>query len=325
MKLKAYIYHKRSEKYKDCQDRFGIDVNNKRIAVSDGMTQSIFPDRWAQILVDAFLESGTIPQDIKPYQYLWQTFLSNEISRRESEGKDPWRLKNFELEKKGAGATLCGFTWTSKEWKCECLGDSCLIEISKDYQLRFFTSQVGGFDNHPDYFDSFLKGKGEPVKVYGNFDNVRALLLVTDPFSELFQRYELNKDFIKERLDEILGLSDHESFVNIVESWRDNYNMHDDDSTLVIIQDFYSDEICCLHIDDLKLLKEIDEELEIPETIISQDSCEIEKSSEKTLNSREKVRKACEELFEEINPSSKGKAQQYLINLVKPILDSFKK
>ena len=85
MKIKAFIYHKRAEKYNDCQDWFGINFQTKRIAISDGMSQSIFPQWWARILVDYYLEKGYFPQDIRPLQEKWQRMLQDEIQRREEE------------------------------------------------------------------------------------------------------------------------------------------------------------------------------------------------------------------------------------------------
>lgn len=47
MKIRAFITHKLSEHYSECQDRFCINRDNHAIAVSDGMSQSVFPDYWA--------------------------------------------------------------------------------------------------------------------------------------------------------------------------------------------------------------------------------------------------------------------------------------
>lgn len=255
MKIRAYIYHKRAEKYTDCQDCFGIDTKTQRIAISDGMSQSIFPQWWAKILVDAYLQTGHIPDDISPLQNEWQQQLVGEIQKREEEAKsnpkrNPWRLKNALSEKAGAGATLCGLTLADKEWTCECIGDSCLIAVNRDYTLNFYTSQVGAFGNQPDYLDSFQEGRGTPIKESIKQDVV-CLLMVSDPFAELFQNNETNLEFIKSRLAELQNLSDHESFKQLVEKWRDEFSMHNDDSTLILIEDLSDSEIHADHIDNI--------------------------------------------------------------------------
>ena len=62
MKLKAYITHKKAEKYSDCADYFGICPPQKRVAVSDGVSQSIMPLEWAKILVSAYLDKSWEPE-----------------------------------------------------------------------------------------------------------------------------------------------------------------------------------------------------------------------------------------------------------------------
>lgn len=259
MIIKAFIHHKRAEKYSDCQDCFGIKLQNNRIAVSDGMSQSIFPQWWAKILVDDYLENGHIPYDISPLQEKWQKMLLAEIHQRENEAetnpkRDPWRLKNSLAEKSGAGATLCGLT-LGNEWSCECLGDSCVITISDEYTLNFYTSQVGEFGNQPDYFDSFREGRGKPITKIINRD-VKAILMVTDPFAELFQLHKNDSDFIKTRFEELKDLTNHESFIELVEKWRDEFGMHNDDSTLVIIDDLLNSDFTIDHEDELEKLCE---------------------------------------------------------------------
>ena len=255
MKIQAYIYHKRAERYSDCQDYFGIQSQNNRIAVSDGMSQSIYPQWWAEILVEAYLNTGKIPgslDELQKYQDVWQDRVQNEILKRENNGKNPWRLKNSFMEKSGAGATLCGFTWNDNSWSCECIGDTSLIVVRNDFSIEIKSSQEGEFGNHPDYLDSFQKGRGDVKSLSGEFDDVFTILLVTDPFAELFQKYRHDVKFIEERISEINSLSDHESYSKLVEEWRDEYFMHNDDSTLIVLTDFTSDELQYYHIDNLK-------------------------------------------------------------------------
>jgi len=76
MEIRAFIYHKEAEKYSDCQDYFEISSQNNRIAVSDGMSQSIYPQWWAEILAKAYIQTGAIPRELASYQEIWQNKLN---------------------------------------------------------------------------------------------------------------------------------------------------------------------------------------------------------------------------------------------------------
>ena len=339
MIIKAFIYHKRAEKYSDCQDCFGINKQNNRIAVSDGMSQSIFPQWWAKILVDNYLENGHIPQDISSLQKKWQQMLLAEIKKREKEAitdpkRDPWRLKNLLAEKSGAGATFCGLSIKDNNWTCECLGDSCVITINHDYTLNFYTSQKGEFGNLPDYFDSFRTGRGELVKSVVNH-NALAILMVTDPFAELFQ---LNKDkpsFIKSRFDELQSLTNHKSFTELVENWRDEFGMHNDDSTLVLITGCSENNVKIEYTDDLEQLC-LDEKNSTTGSSLD-DSNFIRNTNNKEINvysiedqSPNKAVESFKSSFENLMPyyrgkKSNGKIIEWIKSILKPLIDSLSK
>ncbi len=337
MILKAYIYHKRAERYSDCQDCFGINFQDNRIAVADGMSQSIYPQWWAKILVNYYLENGHIPQNIIPLQEKWQLMLLSEIQRREKEAitnpkRDPWRLKNFFAEKSGAGATLCGLTLGNDMWTCECLGDSCVIVINHDYTLNFYTSQVGEFGNHPDYFDSFGKGRGIPIRKHFSRD-VKAILIVTDPFAEVFQFNENNIAFIKARLEELTQLTTHESFTKLVERWRDEFGMHNDDSTLILISDCSNDNLEIAHTDDLERLLQ-DEQIHQRASSNYKKSISQTNSDPTKIPSEELSQKNAIEHFKSsfenlmhfyTGKKSIGKITDWTKSILKPLIDSIVK
>lgn len=343
MRIKAYIYHKRAEKYSDCQDCFGINTQNNRIAVSDGMSQSIFPQWWAKILVDYYIENGHIPEDIIPLQEKWQQMLLAEICKRDEEAKtnpkrDPWRLKNSLAEKSGAGATICGLTLGDKECSCECLGDSCVITINHDYTLNIYTSQVGKFGNLPDYFDSFKTSRGDPISKTINRD-VKAILMVTDPFAELFQIHENDIDFIKLRLDELNHLANHKSFIELVERWRDVFGMHNDDSTLVLITECSDNSVSIAHADDLEQLcqdeissagkfSEGDHIVKVKTNkVITNDSDSKSNSEEQSEDDAiESFKSSFEDLMSYYSGKrSNGKIIKWISSILKPLIDNLSK
>ena len=247
MEIRAFITHKKAESFSDCQDRFSINPDTKSVAVSDGMSQSFFQKIWAKILVDAYVDK---PQwklcdehnDIlKELQDKWLVSVHERIEEQKHDGTKEnviYRNEKFIAQGKSAGATLVGVRFNDNSWHCEVLGDSCLIEIQRGEITRICTSQgVDEFDNFPDHYDSNPKhlGKGSVKEFNGILEKDNVLLLVSDPFSD-FLNEQKKKGSAKGFVEELLALGSHEEFEKLVEDWRTNQGMHNDDSTLVIIE-----------------------------------------------------------------------------------------
>lgn len=244
MKIRAFITHKKAEHFKDCQDRFSVNKDTKSVAVSDGMSQSYQQKIWAELLVTAFTkDTGWVPnlESVKELTPLWTEKVKNFIQNLKDTNAPQnliIRNENALALRKSAGATFCGIRFNGSDWKGFVLGDTCLIEIVKNKIQKLYTSQSGDeFDNHPDYFDSnpLNNGKGIPLAIKGTLDESTTIIIVSDPFSDfLNEKQKLGKeeDFIKQ----LLAINNHDEFEKLVEDWRDNYNMHNDDTTLIIIE-----------------------------------------------------------------------------------------
>ena len=271
MKIRAFITHKKAETFADCQDRFCVNENTRSIAVSDGMSQSWQQKIWAQLLVKAYTESEDwIPsqESIKPLCQQWRKEVVDYIDHLKSKNAKEniiYRNERNLAEGRSAGATFVGIRFCGLEWKGHVLGDSCLIEWNGN-EAVFYTSQnVDSFDNHPDYFDSniFNEGKGTPICKCGNLEKDTCLLLVSDPFSDyLFEQSKQGN--ITEYIQRLLELSSHEDFEILVDEWREA-GMHNDDTTLVIIESDDCDDfsIHSTTLDDINKL--IDEEKKLIE------------------------------------------------------------
>ena len=237
MKVRAYITHKQAEKYSDCADYFGICPLNKRVAVSDGVSQSIMPLEWAKILVNAFINNSWDPETgVSSLQSEWFKEAIAYLNDKRAQGKNPWMLENCITNRDGAGATFCGIEFVDdSHWTAKILGDSCLVLLDENNEiLKIVSSKEGKFDNRPDYFDSFKEQRGAVKTEVGELKGHK-ILLVSDPFSELFQNYQTSVE-IKVIIDRILSLSGYNSYVQLVDEYRELYHMHNDDSTLVIIE-----------------------------------------------------------------------------------------
>ena len=237
MKVRAFITHKMCEQYADCQDRFCINEDNRRIGLSDGMSQSIFPDYWAEILSKQYSDEGHCDEeDRKKLCALWLKRVMAYLQEQKDKGIDPWRAENSIAARKGAGATICGVYFeNATDWKGDVLGDSCIIKVNtKNWAIEILTSEDKAFDSFPDFYDSYPEklGRGTIKSFEGRISPDDMLLLVSDPFSEYFAK---NKENAKELIEQIQRLRNHEGYCKLVNDWRAK-GMHNDDSTLCIVE-----------------------------------------------------------------------------------------
>ena len=269
MIIRAFITHKQAELFADCQDRFGVNSDTKSIAVSDGMGSTWQQKIWAQTLVTHFNESNDwLPthDSIKPLCTNWREEVSSFIEKLKEKGAPLniiFRNERSLKEGRSAGATFVGIRFNGNEWNGSVLGDSCLIEWN-GIEAKFHTSQeVDSFDSYPDYFDSdeTKEGKGTPMTISGQLNSGSCLFLVSDPFSDFLLEHNKKGD-ISNYISKLLDISSHEDFEDLVDEWRKS-GMHNDDTTLVIVENDGSDNFSTKEIDDINVL--IEEEKEIHE------------------------------------------------------------
>ena len=237
MKIRGFITHKKAETYEDCQDYFAINKGKGCLAISDGMSQSIFPQWWAEELVRAYVDDGWVPNqnDLDRLRENWLKRVYKFLESQKQNGKPTWMLENCLIEKRGAGATICGIRFENEtKWKGHVLGDSCLIEVLFDNKInKFERSNEGDFDNNPDYFDSIVEGKGVVKSIEGSLANGTRLLLVTDALAEfLYAKKESAVEYVRRLLD----IKCHEDFCALIDDWRESEHLHNDDTTLLIIE-----------------------------------------------------------------------------------------
>lgn len=261
MKIRAFITHKKAEHFHDCQDRFSINCDTKSVAVSDGMSQSWQQKIWAELLVNMFCkEESWVPnlESVRELSPIWKENVEKYIQElKDNNAKESLIYRNERnlAEGKSAGATLVGVRFNGDNWECDVLGDSCLVAKKAD-KYEFVTSQdTDKFDNHPDYYDSDSNKQGR-----GKLKNYKGLLsqsnpfilLVSDPFSDFLLEHNKMGD-IEKYVKQVLLITNHEEFEKLVADWR-SVGMHNDDSTLVIMEYDGSDEWNILHQDNLNEL-----------------------------------------------------------------------
>lgn len=328
MVIRGFITHKFKEGYADCQDRFGINPNTKSIAVSDGMGSTWQQKIWAQLLVDSFIDSKDWLPDIdsiKPLCKLWREKVLGFIQQlvdsptdNLSQGKQNLlkaqiiRNKNCLALRRSAGATFVGIRFDENKWSGSVLGDSCLIEWN-GIDAKFHTSQdVEAFDSYPDYFDSdeTKEGKGTPKAISGHLDTGSYLLLVSDPFSDFLFEHNKQGD-IADYIKKILDISSHDDYETLVEDWRKE-GMHNDDTTLVIIENDGSDNFSILEIDDINVLIAKEKENQEKEKV----EVESKEERETGIKSEENAptEKAKQDVEECPSPSNEQNVPPKLVN-----------
>jgi len=236
MKIKGFITHKPAEKYIDCQDYFLINKDNRRLAIADGMTQSIFSAEWAQLLTEWAIKGKQ--KSLTSIQDKWQNFVKDELKRAKKEGEPTWVLENAIAGRNGAGSTLCVFQVDKayNSYSGTVLGDSCLFEIDADYKIRkmYKSGKEEIFDYHPSYYDAYRGIIGDVKSFKNELDSQRFIIAATDAISEflcLKKKEGEEIPFVKK----LVGVSDHDEFCKLVDDWR-NEGMHEDDSTAVVIE-----------------------------------------------------------------------------------------
>ena len=279
MKLKAFITHKRAETFSDCQDRFDVNIDTKSIAVSDGMGSTWQQKIWAQLLVDAFTDSTDwfpTRETIKPLCKSWRNKVIDYIDQLKERPRTGIQQKEIKLldaliyrNERGlalgysAGATFVGIRFEKNLWKGSVLGDSCLIEWDGSIAKLYTSQDVEEFDSYPDYFDSdeLKQGKGTPKDISGTLEKGGYLLLVSDPFSDFLFEHNKQGD-VAMYMQQLLKLSSHDEFEILVDEWR-KAGMHDDDTTLVIVEPDDSDDFSIEQdkIDDINKLIEEEKKL----------------------------------------------------------------
>ena len=237
MRVRAFIVQKQAESEADCQDRFSINPVTGSVAVSDGMSQSLFPKYWAEILAGKYTsERDWFPsrENVRELAPLWKERVDARLEEMRLDGANTWRAENMLLDGYSAGATLVGLRLNGNHFRCDVLGDSCLFILWKGQIYDMFSSMYD-FGNYPDYYDSDQKkpGKGEPRHFEGKTVPGMTFLLVSDPLAAYLSA---SRHSWKERIlvKELLCVESQDEFEILVDYWR-RVGMHNDDTTMIVV------------------------------------------------------------------------------------------
>jgi hypothetical protein len=254
LKSKEFRVNKSENLPGDCEDHFAISADKMRIAISDGASQSIFVNEWAEILAVGFVESSPgikspkirdkvvkdwlFGQWLPPLQAQWRGSVAGKTIH--------WFDRdNF---RRGAHATFLGLEFKetpsgrSLKWQAIAVGDSVLFLIRNGRLLKSFPlATFGDFPYYPALLCSRIFGN-ERIKNGEGANSVRTdggkcrpgdtLILCTDALAKWFLIRNEAKD--KPWL-EVCSITNQEQFIAFVKNLRAENQIDDDDTTLVIV------------------------------------------------------------------------------------------
>ena len=192
------------EAEKNIQDRFEISSDGSLAAMADGAGSSLYPGKWADILVKSFCQDSENPiqkiqrsycQWLKPLQEEWrQYYLAKVLSPNKK-----WWQGGSTIKDHGS-ATFIGLRLQNlnnegkKKWQVVAIGDSCLFKLESEPEnlivfpiknSKAFKSTTQCFESLPQY-QSF-----SPSFDKGSYQNGDIFLLATDALAQwLLTDYE---------------------------------------------------------------------------------------------------------------------------------------
>ena len=233
----AFLMPHAGEGFSYCADRFGYNEGNNCFSIADGVSQSLFPEIWAKLVCDRFLDNpkdfidtnGNI-KDLHTLVTQWENLRDDRISKMSEDEKFIFEMG---CEKcRYAACTFVGFVLDAESWNAWALGDSYLFVLNEQLEILDKVSSLKDdkFSVFLDYFSRDKVGKeGSVVSKRGSLKDVAYFVLMTDALAEWFLSVDVDarKEFIR--------IKTHDEFERLVVRERNCKRLKDDDSTAVVI------------------------------------------------------------------------------------------
>lgn len=235
--LKGFIYHKASESFDDCADRYSYNIHNHKFAISDGVSKSFFPRVWSEILVDQYVNSESDITSLEEILPVCQDEWLKKIEAKVKSTDVKWYTKSQYNNKVPALATFVGLSFNVEKqtWNAEVLGDSFLFFLPKGADLSRMVELSSKeapitFDNFPDYYTSIGDNHKGAVKKEERKIETGTFYLMTDALAEWFIK---NKENAIRTISEV---ENQEEFKELINYERANKFLTDDDSAILILE-----------------------------------------------------------------------------------------
>ncbi len=240
MRINSFITHKRGASVNSIQDSIAIDVEKGRFALSDGVSDSVLPEIWADILTHAYISIDDIKKF--PPEGLQQVFLSQKDSYVSTLDREQRYIqKLIEKHFQTGAATFVGIELRENVLSWQVIGDSCLFLMPDDEPLQCICSNpthsdenghlIIEFDNFPHQIHSDCSIHGEWIKGIRPF-KTGCILIMSDAMSAWFVR-QLNQG--NSPLDQLNAITDNKDFELFVEEQCRQGFLESDDESIIII------------------------------------------------------------------------------------------
>ncbi|MBE9014966.1 hypothetical protein IQ272_02120 [Chroococcidiopsidales cyanobacterium LEGE 13417] len=249
--IRYFSLPKIGELEQNIQDRFENSPDGSLVALADGASTSLYPQKWAEILVKSFCHVAENPIEsirrsheswLQPSQEIWRQYY---LTKLQSPNRKWWQ-GGSEIKNRGS-ATFLGLQlqnlepqnledFPKSQWQAVAVGDTCLFKLEQETDnlltfpltaARDFKSTTLCFESLPEY-TSF-----PPQFAAGWYEYGDIFLLATDALSQwLISDYEAQGEDWK-KMFYFQNQHDFDCFINQL---RQQKIIKNDDTTLVVIK-----------------------------------------------------------------------------------------
>ncbi len=260
MHVKSFITHKRGQTNDSIQDSISYNIDVGRFALSDGVTDSVLPEIWADVLTSSFVNNeGLSSFPSEESLQIYQSRKDSYLSTLDKEAR--YIQKLIEKHFYTGAATFIGIELRDKQLKWQVIGDSCLFLLHTGKELQcicsnpVYTNAQGDlevvFDNYPMQIHSDGSLHGEWTMGQCTFSS-GYIVMMSDAMSAWFiSQYNLGNNPISQ----LEKLNDNIDFEEFVEKEVSNDSLASDDESVILIK-----------VDESEI-SELEENKEIPNKI----------------------------------------------------------
>ncbi|NHC37435.1 protein phosphatase 2C domain-containing protein [Scytonema millei] len=249
--IRYFSLPKVGELEQNIQDRFENSPDGSLVALADGASTSLYPQKWAEILVKSFCHVAENPIEsirrsheewLQPSQEIWRQYY---LSKLQSPNRKWWQ-GGSDIKNRGS-ATFLGLQlqnlelqnlepYTKSQWQAVAVGDTCLFKLEQETgnlltfpltAAREFKGTTLCFESLPEYA-SF-----PPQFTAGWYECGDIFLLATDALSQWFLAdYEAQGEDWKK----MFYFQNQHDFAGFINKLRQQKLIKNDDTTLVVIR-----------------------------------------------------------------------------------------